>query len=310
MDNSQKLKDLPLKELVKEISSKGVDELTIKVLFGLLLKIATEYIDYYESDLGEFLFVKLFRKYYIYISFRILVIITYLTTLSLFVLLEPSLLSYISGIIAIFSFYVFIFIDKTLSRKYKYTTSFFYKTGKKLILFRHKLDLILNNSYLISNYATLNFDLESIKAKSNKFKKRIDSDTKMVQSSSYYFKKFALPPVLIAPIITFFINLIYELIINPISINLDAIVDFILGLGILFLLVYQAISSQVKVRKSRRLKEASIYVFYEYMALMILEALRLKIRILQFPEEEKLKNGLIIVMKNISENLKIDNIQK
>jgi len=309
MKNSQKPKDLPLKELIKDISSKGVDHLTIQVLFDLLLKIAIEYTDYYESDLGEFLFTKLFKKFYIYISLRILIIIGYLTSLSLFIFLDPSLLSVISGFISFPLFFAFIYVDKTASRRYKYTTSFFYKTGKKLILFRHKLDLILNNSYLSDNYTEPDFDLERIKTEYNKLKNRINNNTIMIKSYSYYLKKYALPSILFAPIITFFINLIYELIQNPILINLDAITDFILGLGILSLLLYQNLNSLVKVRKSRRFKEASVYVFYEYMAIMILEAIRLNIRIQQFPKEEKLKKGLIHVMKNIGENLKMNNLQ-
>ena len=206
-------------------------------------------------------------------------------------------------------FFAFIYVDKTASRRYKYTTSFFYKTGKKLILFRHKLDLILNNSYLSDNYTEPDFDLERIKTEYNKLKNRINNNTIMIKSYSYYLKKYALPSILFAPIITFFINLIYELIQNPILINLDAITDFILGLGILSLLLYQNLNSLVKVRKSRRFKEASVYVFYEYMAIMILEAIRLNIRIQQFPKEEKLKKGLIHVMKNIGENLKMNNLQ-
>ena len=106
MKNSQKPKDLPLKELIKDISSKGVDHLTIQVLFDLLLKIAIEYTDYYESDLGEFLFTKLFKKFYIYISLRILIIIGYLTSLYLFRSISLKRYFWIYFISFVFCFYL------------------------------------------------------------------------------------------------------------------------------------------------------------------------------------------------------------
>ena len=316
MENSQKPEDLSLEELIREISSKGVNNLTTNMQFNLLFKIATEYIDYYESDLGEFLFPKLYKKYYLYLFLRVLTLALYITALSLFALLEASLFSAISGIIAFLSFYAYFLIDKKISRRYKYTNSFFYKSGKKLILFKRKLDLIIHNSYLSENYTALEVDLEWITSISNNLKKRIERDTEIIRTYSYYIKEYALPSILFAPLVPFFITLIYEIVQNPISINSDAIIDLILGLPILGFLLFQSVRALVNVRKSRRFKEASIYFFYDYMTVMILELIRLSIRIQQFPKEEELKKGLIVVMNNLAKKFRnniyppTENIQK
>ena len=46
------------------------------------------------------------------------------------------------------------------------------------------------------------------------------------------------------------------------------------------------------------------------MILSILEGLRLKLRMIQFPKEENLKKGLLIIMKKIVERLNNRDIQK
>lgn len=308
MENSLKSDELTLRELIKEINSKGKEDLSIEVLFNLLFKITTEYIDYYESDLGEYLNNKLSKKYYLYISLRIIVILGYLTTLSLFTFLETSSLSNICGVIAFFLFFLFIYVDKIINKKYKYSTSFFQKKGKKLTLFKNKLNLILNNSYLSEKYTTTEFEM--INNNSNKLKSRIDNNNYIIQPYSYYLKKFALPSILFAPVITFFINLIYNLIQNPILINSDVMINFVLGLCLFFLLLYQNLNWIIKIKKSRKVKETPIYAFYEVMIIMILEALRLKLRMIQFPKEEKFKKGLLIAGKNIAESLNNNYIQK
>lgn len=308
MKNSLKSDELTLRELIKEISSKGKEYLSIEVLFNLLFKITTEYIDYYESDLGEYLNNKLSKKYYLYVSLRIIVILGYLTTLSLFAFLETSFLSTICGVIAFFLLFFFIYIDKIMNKKYKYTTSFFQKTEKKLTLFKNKLNLILNNSYISEKFTTTDFEM--INNNSNKLKIRFDNKNYVIQTYSYYLKKFALPSILFAPIITFFINLIYNLIQNPILINFDVMINFILGLCIFFLILSQNLNWIIKIKKSRKVKETPIYEFYEFVIIMILETLRLKLRMIQFPKEEKFKKGLLIAMKNIVESLNNSYIQK
>ncbi len=308
MENSLKSDELTLKELIKKISSKGEEYLSIEVLFDLLFKITTEYIDYYESDLGEYLNNKLSKKYYLYISLRIIVILGYLTTLSLFAFLETSSLSTICVVIAFFLLFFFIYIDKIMNKKYKYSTSFFQKTGKKLTLFKNKLNLILNNSYISEKYTTTEFEM--INNNLNKLKIRIDNNNCIIQPYSYYLKKFALPSILFAPVITFFINLIYNMIQNPILINSDVMINFILGICIFFLILSQHFNWIIKIKKSRKVKETPIYAFYEVMIIMILESLRLKLRIIQFPKEEKLKKGLLIAGKKIVESLNNSYIQK
>ena len=300
--------ELTLEEIIKEISSKGKEYLSIEVLFDLLFKITIEYIDYYESDLGEYLNSKLTKKYYLYTFFKIIVILGYITTLLLFAFLETSTISTICGIIAFFLVLFFIYVDKIMDKKYKYTTSFFQKTGKKLTLFKKRLNLILNNSYLSEKYTKTKFEL--INNNSNKLKIRIDNNNNIIQPYSYYLKKFALPSILFAPVITFFINLIYNLIQNPILINFDVTIDIIFSLSILFLFLYQHLNWIIKIKKSRKIKETPIYTFYEFMILSILEALRLKLRMIQFPKEENLKKSLLIAMKKIGEKLNNSDIQK
>lgn len=304
MENSQKPEDLSLEELIREISSKGVNNLTTNMQFSLLFKIATEYVDYYESDLGEFLFPKLYKKYFFYNFLRVLILTLYIITLSIFALLKAIPLSVISGIIAFISFYAYFLIDKKISRRYKYTNSFFFKSGKKLILFKHKLDLIIDNSFLSENFTTLEVDLERIRSTSDNLKKRIERDTEIIRSYSYYIKEYALPSILLAPLVPFFITLIYEIVQNPIPINSDAVIDLIFGLSMLGFLLFQSFRALVNLGKSRRFKEASIYFFYDYMTVMILELIRLSIRIQQFPKEEELKKGLIIVMENIAKKFR------
>ena len=308
MENSLKSDELTLGELVKEIGSKGEEYLTIEVLFDLLFKITTQYVDYYESDLGEYLNNKLFKKYYLYIFLRIIVILGYLTTLSLFVFLEASSLSIIYGVIAFSLLFFFFYVDKIMNKKYKYTTSFFQKTGNKLTLFKNRLNLILNNSYLSEKYTKTKFEL--INNNSNKLKIRIDNNNNIIQPYSYYLKKFALPSILFAPVITFFINLIYNLIQNPILINFDVTIGIIFSLSIFFLFLYQHLNWIIKIKKSRKIKETPIYIFYDFMILSILEVLRLKLRMIQFPKEENLKKGLLIIMKKIVERLNNSDIQK
>ena len=304
MGNRLKPKDKSLEELIKEINSNPNGDLSIEKLFELFFQISANYIDYYESDLGEFLTNKLAAKFYFSISFRIILIIGYLTTLSLFAFLPVSSISLIFGVIAFVILFVIIFVDHIINKKFRYTNSFFHGKGKKLKLFKKKLDLILNNSYLSGRYSADEFDFEMIKTKSFKLKNRIENDNRIIPSYSYYIKKFALPSILFAPIITFFINLIYNLIQNPILFNLVELIDLLLRLSILVLMLIPIIILIVKVKKARKSVDIPIYVFYEFVLLEILEAVRLKLRIAQFPKEKRYKALLLKAMNNITEKLK------
>ena len=66
-------------------------DLSIEKCFELLFINFSRYIDYYDSDLGEFQNHKFFKKYYLYVFLRILVILVYITSTSLFIFLESSL---------------------------------------------------------------------------------------------------------------------------------------------------------------------------------------------------------------------------
>lgn len=290
-------------ELAKEIGSKSKESLSIEILFNLLFKITPIYIDYYESDLGEFLTEKS-KRYYLFISLRILTILGYIISLSLFTFLETSSISTVSGLITISLFPIFFYLDRIINRKYKYTTKFFQGTGKKLIIFMNKLNLLLNNSHLSEKYSSDKYDFEMIKANSKKLKNRIDNDIGIIKPSSYYLKKFALPTILFAPIITFFINLVYNLVQNPITFNVDVIIDFLLGLFFFLLIFYQHINAIRRIKVSRKNRETSVYTFYEIMVFMILEAIRLKLRIMQFPQEEKFTRALLNASEKIIERFK------
>ncbi len=304
MENRLKSKTLSLEELISEINSNPNGDLSIEKFLELFFQIYTLYIDYYESDLGEFLNAKLFANYYLYISLRIILIFGYLITLSLFAFLAVSSLSAIFGIIAFVTLFVIIFVDEIINKKFRYTNSFFHSKGKKLKLFKTNLDLILNNSYLSDRYSSDEFDVEMIKTKSIKLKNRIENDNSIIPSYSYYIKKFELPSILLAPLITFFISLIYNPIQNPLQFKLVELIDFLLGLSILVLMLIPIIIWIIKVKKARKRGDIPIYVFYEFTIIAILEAIRLKLRIIQFPKEERYKELLLKAMKNIFEELK------
>ncbi len=304
MENRLKSKTLSLEELISEINSNPNGDLSIEKFLELFFQIYTLYIDYYESDLGEFLNAKLFANYYLYISLRIILIFGYLITLSLFAFLAVSSLSAIFGIIAFVTLFVIIFVDEIINKKFRYTNSFFHSKGKKLKLFKTNLDLILNNSYLSDRYSSDEFDVEMIKTKSIKLKNRIENDNSIIPSYSYYIKKFELPSILLAPLITFFISLIYNPIQNPLQFKLVELIDFLLGLSILVLMLIPIIIWIIKVKKARKRGDIPIYVFYEFTIIAILEAIRLKLRIIQFPKEERYKELLLKAMKNIIEELK------
>ena len=304
MENRLKSKTLSLEELISEINSNPNGDLSIEKFLELFFQIYTLYIDYYESDLGEFLNAKLFANYYLYISLRIILIFGYLITLSLFAFLAVSSLSAIFGIIAFVTLFVIIFVDEIINKKFRYTNSFFHSKGKKLKLFKTNLDLILNNSYLSDRYSSDEFDVEMIKTKSIKLENRIENDNSIIPSYSYYIKKFELPSILLAPLITFFISLIYNPIQNPLQFKLVELIDFLLGLSILVLMLIPIIIWIIKVKKARKRGDIPIYVFYEFTIIAILEAIRLKLRIIQFPKEERYKELLLKEMKNIIEELK------
>jgi len=280
------------------------NELTLEEFFVLLFRNFTKYIDYFEADLGEFLNIKLFKRYYFYIVSRISIIIVYLSTTTLFMFIEASLIRTICGIISICLFIAFCFIDKFIYNKYKYTSSFFQGKRRILLIFRNQLNLLLNNSYLPENYERDKFEL--INSKANKIKNRIDNDAGIIHPYSYYLKKFALSSILFTPIITFIISILLSLIQNPIMLDKSEISRFFLGLLPFSFLLYQVIRSIVGIKQSRKSQEGSIYLFLEGMIFIFLEIIRLKIRIIQFPKEEKLKEKLLNLMKEIvNKNKKI-----
>lgn len=167
----------------------------------------------------------------------------------------------------------------------------------------------MNNTYLSESYSTDNFDIEVIKAKSLNLKTRVENDNKIIHPYYYYIKKYAMPTILFAPIITSFINLIFNLVQTPIVFNFAVFIDFLLGLSIMVLLVLPNLKWFINIKQSRKSTDTSIYVFYENMMLEILDAIRLKLRMIQFPREEKYKVLLIEAMKNITEKFTHDPTQ-
>ena len=281
-------------------------DFSIEEALEQLFKFFLKYIDYFESDLGAFLTYKSFKKYILYILLRVIFIFLYLSGLFLTIFLQASFISFIFMIIAFSTLFAFYNVDKLLHKKYKYTSYFFQDIKKRLVKYKIKLDLILNNTYLSEEYNKDKFDFEVFKNKSNKLKERIENDIGIIKSYSYYLKKFALPSILFAPIITIIINMIYNLVQNPIPVNIDAINRLFLGLVTFSLISYEIITTIISVKKSRKIKKTSIYLFLEGLIITLLEFLRLNLRIKQFPKEEKLKENLLNVMKEIVKKLEHD----
>ena len=287
-----------------KMDKEKIEELSIEKAFELLLKFFPEYMDYYESDIGAFLIYKSFKKYTIYISLRIISAFLFIISIFLNTFSEVYLIKGITMYIAILCLFVFFYIDKLIHKKYKYTSYFFHKIKKKLIKFKIKLDLLLNNTYLTEKYNKDKFDFEVAKNKSYKLKERIENDIGIIKSYSNYINKFAIPSILFAPLITFFITFVNEMIQNPIPFNVNMITPLFFGIVNFSILFYIIISGINSINKSRKIKETSIYSFLEVEIFMLLEFLRLKLRIIQFPKEEKIKKILLNVQKKISEKLK------
>ncbi len=258
-------------------------------------------LDYYESDLGEFLSLKFFKKYYLLIALKVFVIIAYLCTFSLFIFMDASIINTTYGIISIGLFIGFYYVDKLIYKKQKYSAFFFQRKRRRIIKYRDQLNLILNNNYLAEKYDKNN--LNNILVRANKLKSRIDYIDSVVKPYHYYLKKFAIPTLLFAPIITFVINLLFYFLQNPTVLTEGAeITRFFLGLAPFSLILFQEIRNIVEIKKKRKVEESSIYLFLEGIIFLFLEIIRLNLRIIQFPNEENLKKKLLIIMKELVKN--------
>lgn len=263
---------------------------SIEEVFDQLFQILPQYIDYYESDLGNFLNIKLSKNYFLYKFFWIFSLLIYMTTTLLYFLLDLTSPNITFGIISFISLIVFYYLDKLIYKKYKYSNFFFQGKKKKLLIFKNKIKLLLNNTYLSEKNIVVTYD--KIKIKANQVLNRIDANFGIIQSNLYFLKKYSLLSILITPFVSFLINLIYNAFQGSILFNIDTLYLFVLNLLIILFLFLIAIQFFRNLKKSRKFKEIRIYMIHERIIFMLLDFISSKLRNIQFPDEKKLEFDL------------------
>lgn len=263
-------------------------------------------IDYNENDLGRFLALKHFGKYYTYVFIKFLFTCFYVIFICLaWFTVNYSLgilditLNFIYVLLGVFFLVLYIILDNLTYKRFKYSISLYIKKRKRLQMLLKKLNLILNNHALKKQIKEQ--DYNNFKKDFQEISQKIDVFESSIKTYSHYISNFGFFMSLIVPFIAYFISVIDNLMNSLYTIDLNVFIDFIFDLGIVFMLISMGICLVYMEQKEWISYDKSFLEFQEGLVFGLLEIIRLKLTIIEFPQEEKFKKELPEIMKKIEE---------
>ena len=251
-------------------------------------------IDYYESELGSFLTLRHLEKYYKYIIIKVIFFSGFLIALTISIFLEDIILFIISISISAIFIYLFVRIDKMTYNKFKYSISLYRQKRKKASIFLNQFTLIFFNQFLQEYLNNKNYN-ERYNQKFENITKKITHYSNVFKAYSFYLIRFGFLLGIIVQLILFIINIYYEEI-SKISF-FELIPDLIILGSQIFYFTYIILSS-----RKRRISHDKVFSeLAEYILILIFEAIRLKLRLEEFPKEEEIKKKIPEIIKEIAE---------